>query len=195
MDDKIIKLLDWLKKNKITTSIIGVIVLVGIFIWNLNGDIDNSKDKSADITASLEISSGKTVKNPISQSIAKESHMSGSMAGGNINRNTTNNITNNYGVDSKSKDIDIVYKDINITGKIVNKDNITEEISGMIVKLISPNISSNLSDDNGNFHIYLKQPTYKERTQIKIEETASYKEYLDDVDLNAQKIYLKLEAK
>ena len=99
-------------------------------------------------------------------------------------------------MDDNEDAVDIVYKEINIIGKVVLKSNPKKGIEGIIVKVPYYSIQSEPTDSEGNFVIYKKKDTYTETGQLIISETSRYKaSVVDDVDLQIQKIRIKLEKK
>jgi len=171
-------------------------VFVPVIFYMFISPSSNIGDSKNTAQLQTDVSSNKSVGGDSSVSVGKDytrvDTSGGDYTGG--DKIMMNNITNNYPEKVEEK-VDVVYEEINITGKVVDKVDSKKGIEGIKVKLVSFDISSDPSDKDGNFYIYKKQPTYKEISQIKIEETDLYKNYLDDIDLNAHKILIKLDQK
>jgi len=182
------KIIIFFKNNKkfIVIIIISIIVSKLFLLY-----IDNSVNKNIeqDLSLSMDLSEGKTIDKTSKNSLEMK-HNEGTVNQGNTYNNTT--INNHYSKEDKS--IDVVYSDINITGKVVSKDNINEGIPNILVELVSPHLDTR-TDKNGIFCLYKKQSTYVEIGQIRIKESSEYKKYNNDFDLNAKKVRIKLEKK
>ena len=161
MHDK--DILKFIRKYKIMIG--GITIIIVIILITLLGDSSNNKK----IELETDISKNKTMRDKIEG-----------------NYNVTNIINNK----SEDKTVSQVYKDINITGKIVNKG-----IKSVIVELVSPSFFSEPSDESGSFTIYIKKPTFREMGQIRVAETDLYYKYEKDIDLNAKNFPLELKMK
>jgi len=170
MHDK--DILKFIRKYKIMIG--GITIIIVIILISLFGDSSNNKK----IELETDISKNKTMRDKVD--INK-------IEGNYIGRDNVTNIINNK---SEDKTVSQVYKDINITGKIVNKG-----IKSVIVELVSPSFFSEPSDESGSFTIYIKKPTFREMGQIRVAETDLYYKYEKDIDLNAKNFPLELKMK
>lgn len=172
MNDK--DIIELIKNNKI---VIGILTFSAILILIiLLGD--SSENKRTEVKSDM--SQNKTVRdeNDIE-------NVGGDYTGGD---KTTNNY---FGVEAEER-TEAVYNEINITGKIMDKNK--EGIPDIIVELVSPQVFSEPSDDNGNFSIYINQATYKQMGQIRVAEE-KYKKYSKEIAYNAKNFPIRLELK
>jgi len=187
MDNKKIK--DFFKKYSILIMLsvgITILIVLGNFF---SSDSDNSENKNIelDLSPSIDMSEGKSVTKTSKNNLEMKDNK------GTLNQGNTYTTTI-YQNSKEDESIDVVYYDINITGRVVNKDNINIGIPDIFVELVSPYFSTKSKKD-GYFYLYRKKPTYVDMGQIRVKETGLYKKYNNDFDLNAKKIRVKLEKK
>ena len=189
----------WFFKNKILSIGIGMILFILLMIKILPSSTDNSLNKIIDTTAQAktDLSHNKSIGGDSIGNIGKDYTRVNTAGGEYTGRDKT--VNNNYysdKSDNHDNTVDIVYKEINITGKVVLKSNPKKGIEGIIVKLPYYSIQSEPTDAEGNFVIYKKKNIYSETGQLVISKTSEYKaSVVNDIDLQIQKIRLKLEKK